>query len=325
MSLGLTPIELFSSAQTITYRVSSDQPEYVRNLLEQVTFEWHVTTPDFPDHLLFEPDSHSLSKGQHATDNTSSRLTAAHLPATPADKKLLNQAYITQPWRVRSTPTAKGVRPTVTARPRILTVGRLVRRKGFEDVIRALAAIPEAELLIVGGPSRDMLDEHLEVRRLREQATECQVSDRVQFVGRIPQDEMPLLYRSADVVISYPWYEPFGIVPLEAMACGVPVVVSRVGGMTDTVIHGRTGQHVAPRRPDLLGDATRTLLTDRIQRAVYGTAGRRRMELHYDWDQVVKQMEQVYSDVFRTRQIVRQRTIGGMYNPHLDPRQYAQR
>src|SRR5690606_27957542 len=86
-----------------------------------------------------------------------------------------------------------------------------------------------------------------EVARLRAVAEAHGVSDRVRFLGPVAHDRTPQLYRSVDVVVSAPWYEPFGTVPLEAMACGVPPVVTAVGGHLDTVVDGETGL-VVPRR-----------------------------------------------------------------------------
>jgi glycosyltransferase involved in cell wall biosynthesis len=82
---------------------------------------------------------------------------------------------------------------------------------------------------------------------------------------------MPALLRSADLVLCTPWYEPFGLVPLEAMACGVPVVGSAVGGLLDTVVPGVTGALVPPRDPAALAVAVRQLLADPALRARYGT------------------------------------------------------
>jgi glycosyltransferase involved in cell wall biosynthesis len=180
---------------------------------------------------------------------------------------------------------------------RVLTLGRLVPRKGNDTVIEAIARVPGAELLIAGGPARDQLDGDPEVRRLRQAAAACGVAERVRFAGRVAHRDVPALLRSADVVVSAPWYEPFGIVPLEAMACGVPVVASAVGGFLDTVVDGATGALVPPRRPDQLAAAVRKLLAEPFWREAYGTAGVDRARSRYSWDRIAAGTLAVYEDV----------------------------
>src|SRR5947208_3703346 len=107
------------------------------------------------------------------------------------------------------------------------------------------------------------------------------VADRVEFRGRVGRAELPALMRSADVVLCVPWYEPFGIVPLEAMACGVPVVASAVGGLIDTVVDGTTGLHVPPRSPERIAEALNELLPDEERRRALGRAGARRARSRY--------------------------------------------
>ncbi|HST67687.1 MAG TPA: glycosyltransferase [Mycobacteriales bacterium] len=182
-------------------------------------------------------------------------------------------------------------------RPRLLCIGRLVPRKGFDTVIRALAAVPEAELVIAGGPVAEKLDDDPEAARLRRLAERFGVADRVRLVGAIPRPDMPALLRSADVVVCTPWYEPFGIVPLEAMACGVPVVASAVGGFLDTVVDGATGTLVPPRRPDKLAAAIRKLLAEPFWREAYGTAGVDRARSRYSWDRIAAGTLAVYEDL----------------------------
>jgi glycosyltransferase involved in cell wall biosynthesis len=180
--------------------------------------------------------------------------------------------------------------PRGISRHRILTVGRLVERKGFEDVIRALPRVPGAELVVVGGPD-------VYADRLRELAAGCGVADRVTQAGAVPADEMPAWYRSADVLAAAPWYEPFGLTPLEAMACAVPVVGTAVGGLIDTVVEGVTGDLVPPRDPRALGLALRRLLGDEMRRYSYSAAAADRAAHSYSWRRVATQMSALYANV----------------------------
>jgi glycosyltransferase involved in cell wall biosynthesis len=105
---------------------------------------------------------------------------------------------------------------------------------------------------------------------------------------------VPALLRSADVVVTTPWYEPFGIVPVEAMACGVPVVASAVGGMLDTVQPGVTGLLVPPRDPVALATAVASLLRRPAVRAAYGRAGAARARADYSWESVAARTADAY-------------------------------
>jgi glycosyltransferase involved in cell wall biosynthesis/phosphoheptose isomerase len=184
---------------------------------------------------------------------------------------------------------------------RLLCVGRMVERKGIGNVIEALAGLPDTELVVAGGPPRAELDGDAEAQRLRGVAEACGVSERLDLRGRVERGELPALLRSADVVVCAPWYEPFGIVPLEAMACGVPVVASAVGGMIDTVVDEVTGLHVSPRDPERLVSALRPLLDDPAYRAVLGRAGVRRARRLYDWGRVATATLDVYARHARRR------------------------
>ncbi|RAU99437.1 glycosyltransferase [Mycolicibacter senuensis] len=181
-----------------------------------------------------------------------------------------------------------------SGRRRILAVGRFVPRKGFDTVIEALTTVPVAELVIVGGPERAELDTVPEACRLRKLATDLGVADRVSLYGSVARDDMPALLRSADVVTCTPWYEPFGIVPLEAMACGVPVVASAVGGMLDTVVHDLTGLLIPPKDPRACANAVTAILRDRRAAAAFGTAGRERARSRYSWERVATDTLRVY-------------------------------
>ncbi|MFV1362986.1 glycosyltransferase [Mycolicibacterium elephantis] len=177
---------------------------------------------------------------------------------------------------------------------RIVSVGRFVPRKGFDVMVRALAHIPDAELVIVGGPDIAHLESDQEALRLRALAEELGVGDRVRLYGSVAREDMPAILRSADVVACTPWYEPFGIVPLEAMACGVPVVASAVGGMLDTVVHDVTGRLVRPRHPEQLAAAVNHLLRDDFLRQSLGAAGRDRARARYSWDRIAADTQRIY-------------------------------
>ncbi|GAA1339459.1 glycosyltransferase [Saccharothrix algeriensis] len=178
---------------------------------------------------------------------------------------------------------------------RVVAVGRLVPRKGFADLITALRSLPDTELVIAGG-SADVRSEP-EARRLLDHARALGVADRVRLAGQVSRRAMPSLLRSADAVVCVPWYEPFGIVPLEAMACGVPVVASAVGGLTDTVVDGVTGALVPPRDPIALARALRSLLVDPARREAYGLAGTDRVQARYTWDRIAQDTERLYARI----------------------------
>ncbi|WP_406076429.1 glycosyltransferase [Micromonospora sp. NBC_00858] len=188
---------------------------------------------------------------------------------------------------------------------RILTVGRLVERKGFQTVVRAMELVPNAECVVVGGPPEGLLETDPYARRLRALAESCGVADRVRLVGAVPREEMGRWYRSADLLVAAPWYEPFGLTPLEAMACGVPVVGTAVGGIRDTVVDGTTGLLVPARDPRALAAAIQRLLNDRIRRFSYATAARERVRSRYSWAVTAERLAEVYGEVAAVRRPTR--------------------
>jgi D-inositol-3-phosphate glycosyltransferase len=184
---------------------------------------------------------------------------------------------------------------------RVLAVARLVKRKGVGDVVEALAGLPGAELVIAGGPDFSELHGDPEVRRLRGLAERHGVAERVDFRGRLARSDLPALFRSADVAVCVPWYEPFGIVPLEAMACGLPVVASSVGGLIDTVVDGVTGVHVPARDPRRLAEALRALLAEPERGRALGAAGAQRARERYAWARIGGSTLDVYSELTAQR------------------------
>src|SRR6185436_17979223 len=118
--------------------------------------------------------------------------------------------------------------------------------------------------------------------------------------GSVPAGDMPAWYRSADIMVSAPWndqYEQFDESALEAMACGVPVIGTSVGGLNETVVDGLTGDLVPARDPRALGGALRRLVNDRVRRFAYATAALDRARQAYSWKRVAAQVGSVYSAV----------------------------
>jgi glycosyltransferase involved in cell wall biosynthesis len=193
------------------------------------------------------------------------------------------------------------VEPRRPDRHRLVAACRLVERKGIGDVVAALAGVPDAELHVAGGPEQRALDADPEASRLRRLAVEHGVGDRLVLRGRMSREAMPALLRSADAVVCAPWYEPFGIVPLEAMACGTPVVATAVGGQIDSVVDGVTGVHVPPHDPGALAVALRELLDHPERRSDLGAAGVQRARERFAHDRVAAATREVYAAVVRER------------------------
>jgi D-inositol-3-phosphate glycosyltransferase len=212
-----------------------------------------------------------------------------------------------EPWRLKIVPCGVDVALFDRARDvmalprrrthRIVTLSRLVERKGVGDVIAALRDVPDTELIVAGGPTPAALGSDAAAERLATHALACGVADRVTLLGRVARHEIPQLLRAADVVVCAAWYEPFGIVPLEAMAAGVPVVATAVGGQNDTVIDRFTGLHVPPREPRAIAAALRELLADPALRARLGAAGRHRIEGRFTWERVASESVKVYRGI----------------------------
>jgi glycosyltransferase involved in cell wall biosynthesis len=185
----------------------------------------------------------------------------------------------------------------------VLQLGRLVPRKGIDNVIRAMALLPPevpGRLLIVGGESREPDELRTpEIARLRAVARECGVADRVTFTGQRRRDELAQCYAAADVFVTTPWYEPFGITPLEAMACGTPVVGSAVGGIQHSVADGVTGYLVPPKDPPALAERLARLHANPVLARALGRAGIRRARSLFTWERVADELAEVYADVAR--------------------------
>src|SRR5207249_7288055 len=177
--------------------------------------------------------------------------------------------------------------------PIILFVGRIEPLKGIDVLIRATAQLETpARLLVIGGDANDS-DRKAELLVLAE---ELGVAGRLSFLNAVPHSDLPLYYNAADVCVVPSYYESFGLVALEAMACGVPVVASRVGGLKETVQDGRTGYLVPWRCPERFAERLDLLLRNEQLRRSLGREGRAAAG-RFRWPEVATRVEDVYHEL----------------------------
>jgi D-inositol-3-phosphate glycosyltransferase len=198
--------------------------------------------------------------------------------------------------------------------PVVAYIGRMLPRKDVRNIVRAVALLKEGtdaqmreatgvpRLLLVGGETVDPDPVATpEIGELQRLAAALGIADRVHFTGKRQASELRYYYGGGDVVVTTPWYEPFGLTPLEAMACGRPVIGSAVGGITFTIEHGVTGFLVAPRDPAALATRLHQLLGDPILQARMGRAARARVERQFTWSAVAAGTAALYRALLAQR------------------------
>lgn len=185
----------------------------------------------------------------------------------------------------------------------VLHVGRMVPRKGVDNAVRGFARLVHrhgiaGRLVIVGGES-DQADPFLtpEIGRLQNIAREEKVFDRVSFVGRKGRSDLKYYYSAADLFVTTPWYEPFGITPIEAMACGTPVIGANVGGIKYSVRDGQTGFLVPPNEPDALGERLAYLFERPSLLRQFSQQAIERVNRMFTWRRVSAQIAEVYDEL----------------------------
>ena len=198
----------------------------------------------------------------------------------------------------------------------ILQLGRMVARKGVDTVIRGFAALVKqygikARLIVVGGDSEEP-DPSVtpELRRLQRIAKKEGVSRLVTFAGRQGREALKFYFSAADVFVSTPWYEPFGITPVEAMACGTPVIGSNVGGIKFTVRDGETGYLVPAHDPDAVAERIAHLFKHPKLLTVFGQQGIRRANDLFTWQKVTSSVAALYEEVLSAREPTRRDEAG---------------
>ena len=186
--------------------------------------------------------------------------------------------------------------------PVLLFVGRIQPLKGLDVAVAALARLQrtDAELLVVGGPSG--IDGTAELDRVQKLASELGVADRIRFAPPQPHHVLSTYYRAADVCLVPSRSESFGLVALEAAACGIPVVASAVGGLTTLVDDGRTGYLIDGRDPATFAAATDRLLGDPRLAARMNEAAAARAR-SYTWSTTAGRLRRLYTDL-TTRNLV---------------------
>jgi D-inositol-3-phosphate glycosyltransferase len=187
------------------------------------------------------------------------------------------------------------VRPPRTGAPfRIVTLSRLVPEAGVADVIEALADVDGAELAIGGGGESD---DDADARALEALAHARGVGERTMLGGRISRDAVASFLTGADLVVCVPWYDSSGTVALEAMACGIPVIASAVGGHVDAIADGINGIHVAPRSARQLAYAIAALKADAPRRERFARCGVERVTARYGWPRIAAETFDVYAGI----------------------------
>jgi glycosyltransferase involved in cell wall biosynthesis len=180
-------------------------------------------------------------------------------------------------------------------RARLLTVWAPGEGQAVATVVRALAEVPGAELVIAGGPARAVLADHPEYRAITHLARRLRVQDRLICTGELTQDGMPRLMRSADVLVQLAQNRACSMVPAEAMACGTPVIASAASGAhRDAVIPGHTGFLVPPADHGVLARRVRQLLGSRVLFEGYGIAAANRARSRYAWERIAEETLAVY-------------------------------
>lgn len=186
-----------------------------------------------------------------------------------------------------------------------LFVGRIEPLKGVDTLLRAMAVLkkncrsfvcPDYLIVIGGDPGGDEEKLSDEMARLQGLSCNLELGDMVIFLGKRGQDTLPYYYSAAEVVVMPSHYESFGMVALEAMACGTPVIASRVGGLAHLVRDGETGFNVPAQDPEALAEKLRSLFINHDMRAAFGARAAAYAK-EFSWEIITKQVKDVYKEL----------------------------
>jgi D-inositol-3-phosphate glycosyltransferase len=175
--------------------------------------------------------------------------------------------------------------------PTLLFVGRLDPIKGIDLLLESVAQMrTQARLVVVGGNPQGG---DPEVERLRSRAAELGIGERVDFPGAVPHSELSTYYRGAEALVVTSRYESFGLVAVEALACGTPVVASRVGGLPSIIRDGENGMLVNWRAPEAFAERLDALLTNDEMRTQIQQRARSSVE-RFDWRRIGDEVRELY-------------------------------
>jgi D-inositol-3-phosphate glycosyltransferase len=179
----------------------------------------------------------------------------------------------------------------------------MVPRKGVDNVIRSLSLLKteNVRLIIVGGESEFPDPASCpEIGRLQALAEEAGVRSSITFTGSRKSKFLKYYYSAADLFITTPWYEPFGITPLESMACGTPVIGANVGGIKYSVEDTKTGFLVPPRNPGALAEKIDLVLNDEALIQEMQLNAIKRVHNFFTWARIAEMIIPVYEEVLAT-------------------------
>ncbi len=313
----------FAQAEGARYQVIHSHYWLSGRVAEALRAVWHVpvvhmfhTLGHMKNQIARTPQERAPAarlEGERRVVAMADRLIAA----TPLERRQLVEHYGAEPTRIRVIPPGVDLHhfhpiPPAEAKRRvgipcgdrsILFVGRIEPLKGIDTLLQALSilrdrwphALEHTCLVIIGGdPWSQNPDE--EMARLQSMRAELGLADLVAFIGAKGHDVLPFYYAAASVVVVPSYYESFGMVALEAMAVGTPVIASDVGGLSYLVQHGITGFRVPRRSPEALAERLLALLTDEALRRQMGHQAREYARL-YAWPRIADRILGVYGEV----------------------------
>lgn len=313
----------FAEAEGVTYDLIHSHYWLSGLVAEQLQREWQVPivhmfhTLGHMKNLIAQSDNERAP--QERLDGEAHVLQIADrvIAATPAEQQQLIEYYRADPTTLRIIPPGvdperfhpidkKAAKQKVgipCGDANILFVGRIEPLKGVDTLLRAMSILRERHpaqlkgtcLAIIGGDPWNE-DRDSEMARLQELRAELNIHNLVTFLGARDQEILPHYYAGAEMVVMPSHYESFGMVALEAMAMGTPVIASEVGGLAHLVQHGVNGFHVPSSDPEALAARILELLTDNELRERLGHQARQYTQ-RYHWSAIVEQMFDVYQEV----------------------------